>query len=369
MPLQKDNAAISTVSFSARLLSWYDQHGRKNLPWQQDINPYKVWISEIMLQQTQVSTVIPYFNQFMASFPTVADLAKANEDEVLHHWSGLGYYSRARNLHKSAKQICSEHNGDLPNDLEQLQALPGIGPSTAGAIRATAFELPATILDGNVKRVLARHNAIAGWPGQTTTNKKLWQIAEAYTPAKHLRAYTQAIMDLGATLCTRSKPNCEQCPVQTSCIAFKEQSIAEFPGKKPRKALPVKTIQMLIMQNAAGEVLLEKRPPVGIWGGLWSFPEADDITKTFCLSNKINDKKVGDVVRHTFSHFHLDITPVFCKLQTNIKDASTTNDAIINKDFIGVMDDKPLLWYNIAEPRNVGLAAPVAKLLSTLPSI
>jgi len=336
--------------FARKLLAWYKKHGRKNLPWQHDINPYRVWVSEIMLQQTQVNTVIPYYQKFMRRFADVASLAAASEDDVLHHWSGLGYYSRARNLHSSAKRIVENFSGELPQTLEELQSLPGIGRSTAGAIRASAFELPASILDGNVKRVIARHFAVEGWPGKTAVANQLWALAEQLTPPKNLRAYTQAIMDLGATLCTRSKPQCDACPLHNSCAALANDAIALYPGKKPRKTLPVKTATFYLIENTAGEILLERRPSAGIWGGLWSLPEN-------ALIAEHTKQQSWPVLRHTFSHFHLDISPVYCKLaNTDIGDA------------VQIMETRPQLWYNINNPKAIGLAAPVSKLLASFKS-
>ena len=337
------------ADFAARVLDWFDAHGRKDLPWQHDINPYRVWVSEIMLQQTQVKTVIPYYERFMQRFPDVADLAAADEDQVLHHWSGLGYYSRARNLHNAAQQVVDNFGGELPADVEQLETLPGIGRSTAGAISAIAFGLRATILDGNVKRVLARHCAIDGWPGKTAVARELWNLAEATTPAHRVADYTQAIMDLGATLCTRSRPRCEDCPVASTCTAKAEGDPARYPGKKPRKTLPVRRADMHIIANSRGEILLEKRPHNGIWGGLWSLPEGplDKLVLTYigCLDTAKTSEQLPPR-RHTFSHFHLDMTPVICQ-------ASETTGIAENRDY---------RWF---DPRatKVGLAAPIQRLI------
>jgi A/G-specific adenine glycosylase len=343
--------------FSTRLLKWFDQHGRKNLPWQQDITPYRVWLSEIMLQQTQVSTVIPYFYRFTKAFPKVEDLANAPEDEVLHLWTGLGYYARARNLHKAAKQVCELHSGEFPPTVDQLVMLPGIGPSTAGAISSIAFNKRAAILDGNVKRVLARMHTVEGWYGTSNTAKQLWQYAEQYTPTKRVADYTQAIMDLGATVCTRSKPACSSCPMQQLCKAYIEGSTNVYPHKKPKKQIPTKHTQMLMLLNNNGEVLLEKRPPSGIWGGLWSFPEADLDTKPKqWVKDKLAAKTVGKATpwpshRHTFSHYHLMIEPVA---------------QAINTKTLGIMEADRWVWYNMRQPDNRGLAAPVKRLLEQL---
>ncbi len=258
--------------FSAALLDWYDHHGRRDLPWQSEPTPYRVWVSEIMLQQTQVSTVIPYYRRFMQSFPDVAALAAAGQDQVLHHWSGLGYYARARHLHAAAQRVV-QSGGAFPDTLEAVMALPGVGRSTAGAILALACAQRHPILDGNVKRVLARFHAVDGWPGQATVQKRLWQLAEMYTPHARVAHYTQAIMDLGATLCTRGRPDCGQCPVRSGCAAHGSSRQADYPAPRPARILPVRTVTMLLLGNQASELLLERRPPTGIWGGLWSFPE------------------------------------------------------------------------------------------------
>lgn len=249
------------INFSKVLLKWYDQFGRKDLPWQKDRNAYRVWVSEIMLQQTQVKTVIPYFEKFIHSFPDVLSLANAHEDAVLHHWSGLGYYARARNLHKAAQQVRDVHNGQFPLVFDDVLALPGIGRSTAGAILAQAEGQKRAILDGNVKRVLARFYTVHGWTGQLKIQQQLWQLAEQLTPEKRLADYTQAIMDLGATLCTRSKPGCLQCPLQSECEAYATDQVKLLPTPKPKKTLPVKTVRMLLLRNTEEQILLEKRPP------------------------------------------------------------------------------------------------------------
>ncbi|MEH6467466.1 MAG: A/G-specific adenine glycosylase, partial [Porticoccus sp.] len=316
-----------STSFSQKLLNWFDQHGRKDLPWQQGITAYRVWVSEIMLQQTQVSTVIPYFQQFMASFPTIETLASAPQDRVLHHWTGLGYYARARNLHKTAQLIINEFDGIFPDTIEQLEALPGIGRSTAGAIRAIAFQKPATILDGNVKRVLTRYHAIDGWPGQTAVSNRLWAHAEQHTPKTRLADYTQAIMDLGATLCTRTRPRCIECPMANQCTAFTAGNPTDYPGKKPRKEQPIRESLFLIIQNPEGEILLEQRPANGLWGGLWVFPQCDNETEInrIChqLSCYVENWQLLPKRRHTFSHFHLDYQPVLiqAKQQSSIMDS------------------------------------------------
>lgn len=267
-----------------------------------------------MLQQTQVTTVIPYFERFTAAYPKVDDLAAAPLDDVLHLWTGLGYYARARNLHKTAGIVATAYGGDFPGDVDTLSELPGIGRSTAGAIVSIAFGKRATILDGNVKRVLARHRAIPGWPGQTAIHNALWEVAESFTPKKRFGPYTQAIMDLGATLCTRSRPDCNACPVAGDCIAARENTQSLYPGRKPKKTLPVKERFWLVITNKNNEVLLENRPPSGLWGGLWSFPEFEDEDelREWChqLGGDPHSTQYLATRRHTFSHFHLDYTPV-----------------------------------------------------------
>lgn len=345
-------------NFSKTVLTWFDQYGRKHLPWQQDINPYRVWLSEIMLQQTQVTTVIPYFQRFTERFPTVQDLAAAPIDDVLHLWTGLGYYARARNLHRCAQIIVRDYAGKFPASVDELSNLPGIGRSTAGAIVSIAFQKRAAILDGNVKRVLARHHAVDGWPGQTETLRKLWEHAEQHTPDKRSNHYTQAMMDLGATVCTRSKPACTQCPVATTCIAFANAKVNAYPGKKPKKILPVKTVQLLMLRNPAGDILLQQRPASGIWGGLWSFPEiTQDINaQAFVEDNfsQVVEHEIWDAYRHTFSHYHLDITPVLLQLK---------------KAPHKIADGQLSVWYNLHQPDAIGLAAPVKKLLEKLATL
>ncbi|NRB39326.1 MAG: A/G-specific adenine glycosylase [Pseudomonadales bacterium] len=362
----KLSKAETLDDFSDKVLDWFDIHGRTHLPWQQDINAYRVWISEIMLQQTQVATVIPYFERFMQSFPDVKTLAQASSDSVLHHWSGLGYYSRARNLHKSAQMIMQDFNGEFPTNQEDVMLLPGIGQSTSGAICSIAYKQPTAILDGNVKRVLARVFAVEGWPGKSDVLKRLWSIAEAHTPTQRVNDYTQAMMDLGATLCTRSKPACTQCPVQEHCQAHKQDNVQSYPGKKPRKILPVKETCMLVIRHG-DKVLLQQRPTTGIWPGLWSFSEQTIIENT---ENPTTDKNLKRHLihlglnepdsqhfqagfRHTFSHYHLDI-------QVLVLDYKTAP--------IKAAMESGLLWFNPEQPAEVGLAAPVTKILKRLNS-
>lgn len=346
---------MTDVSFSQRLLAWFDEYGRKDLPWQQDINPYRVWVSEIMLQQTQVATVIPYFQRFTSRFPDVATLASADLDDVLAHWSGLGYYARGRNLHKAAVITCAQHGGELPQDVEALMALPGIGRSTAGAILSIACQQRHPILDGNVKRVLARHGRVEGWPGATAVATRLWVLAEQFTPTVRVGDYTQAIMDLGATLCTRRRPGCEACPVKEDCIAATEGLQDKLPASKPRKAIPERDTMMIMVCGNDGQVLLERRPPQGVWGGLLSFPEFQDepacrewCERTF-MPGLVRFER-WPVVVHTFSHFRLRITP--------LRVAGGVDQSV-------VMDDARWVWYNHTSPSG-GLAAPVKLLLDRL---
>jgi len=346
---------MSGIRFSVRLLNWYDRHGRKDLPWQRNINPYRVWVSEIMLQQTQVATVIPYYLTFMKQFSTLKSLAAAEQDEVLYLWSGLGYYSRARNLHKTAQIIYEQYKGRFPNTLDKMIALPGIGQSTAGAILSIACGQRQPILDGNVKRVLARFAAIEGWTGSRDVQETLWHLAEKYTPANRVADYTQAIMDLGATLCTRSKPDCEACPVCTGCMAYQQDRVSHYPVPKPKKTLPVRKSRFLILRNRHGEVLLEKRPPAGIWGGLWSLPECDHDVE---LEQHCRDKyglEISQIetlpdARHSFSHFHLLIQPL---------------RIAVSKISDRVMETEGRVWYNSASGDQRGLAAPVMRLLQS----
>ena len=343
-------------SFSAKLLHWFDLHGRKDLPWQHAISPYRVWVSEIMLQQTQVRTVIPYYERFMLRFPNVSSLAEAPEDEVLHLWTGLGYYARARNLHRAAKMVMSDFAGEFPTEPDSLVSLPGIGRSTAGAIASIAGGRREAILDGNVKRVLARYHAVEGWPGKTEVLQALWLLAEQYTPQQRVADYTQAIMDLGATLCTRARPGCERCPLEADCLARAQGNPQDYPGRKPRKTLPVRATIFLLARNPAGEILLQKRPPSGIWGGLWCFPELDgeDDASRWCLDHwQLLPERVEPLTpfRHTFSHYHLDIQPLIAQLPDSPQ---------------AVMEAQQWLWYNKTQPAEVGLAAPVASLLARL---
>jgi A/G-specific adenine glycosylase len=344
---------VADLSFAERVLRWFDSHGRKHLPWQQEATPYRVWVSEIMLQQTQVQTVIPYYERFMQRFPTVLALADAPLDEVLHHWSGLGYYARARNLHKAAQQIRDAHHGEFPGDFDAVSGLPGVGRSTAGAILSLSGGQRFPILDGNVKRVLARFHAVEGWPGQSAVLKELWRLSDAVTPAVRVAEFNQAMMDLGATLCTRGTPECQCCPLATDCRAYAAGTPGQFPGPKPRRTLPVRETHMLILTTGR-EAWLEQRPAQGIWGGLWSFPEFDSLNAlaAWCDQRALDSAAIETLaaVRHTFSHFHLAITPHRLRIKNPV---------------FSVMEAQGL-WYKLHGCEAVGLAAPVQRLLARL---
>ena len=300
--------------FSTRLIHWYETNGRKDLPWQKRKTPYRVWVSEIMLQQTQVSTVIPYFKKFVREIPNIKSLSEASLDLVLSLWSGLGYYARARNLHKSAKIINLDHGGKIPSTGGELMALPGIGRSTAGAILALGFNMKAPILDGNVKRVLTRFFNISGDLKLSKTNNKLWSLAIGCLPETDYSFYTQAIMDLGATICTSKKPRCVICPVKKNCIAFEKDLVSLLPTKTIKKKKPKQTVFFLILKDQDNNILLEKRDDKGIWGGLWSFPELDTKKNIEQWCNKVGQDikniEYGTIMNHGFSHFDLEITPV-----------------------------------------------------------
>ena len=344
-------------SFPDRLLAWFDDHGRKDLPWQRLKDPYRIWVSEIMLQQTQVQTVIPYFERFVQSFPDVVRLANAAQDQVLQHWSGLGYYARARNLHRAAQVIRDEYGGVFPDTREAVTELPGVGRSTAGAILSLAFDQHHAILDGNVKRVLARHQAVDGWPGTTAVAKRLWDIAESNTPAERTAAYTQAIMDLGATLCTRSRPACERCPVAADCVARSTMSVTVYPGRKPKKDKPLRATTMVIARHD-GHVYMERRPEAGIWGGLWSLPElAGGSVEDWCserLSTEVAESDAWELLRHSFSHYDLDIQPIVVRVA-----------APLSK----VADSCDVTWHRLGDELPGGVAAPVNKLLEKLENV
>lgn len=301
-------------AFGLRVLEWFERHGRKDLPWQQERTPYRVWISEIMLQQTQAATVVPYFRRFLARFPDIRSLAAAELDEVMALWAGLGYYARARHLHRTARSLQERHAGEFPADLELLTKLPGIGRSTAGAILSLGMGLRAPILDGNVKRVLCRYAGLRGWPGEARIQRELWRLSEVYTPADRVAEHNQAMMDLGATVCTRYQPACGQCPLQSGCTCFRLDLAASVPAPKPRPSLPVRRCWMLVLETAEGEVYLERRPPAGIWGGLRSVPEfaGEQALRNWCIERRIDTSRLERLPerRHTFTHFHLDFVPI-----------------------------------------------------------
>lgn len=351
--------------FAQQLIKWHHHHGRKQLPWQLGRTPYQVWLSEIMLQQTQVATVIPYFERFCRQYPDISALAAAPLDSVLALWSGLGYYSRARNLHRAAQQVVEQHRGELPANFDQLLALPGIGRSTAGAILAQAFKEPYPILDGNVRRVLCRYHGVEGWPGDSAIQKQLWSIAEEHTPDQAGDAvvdYTQAIMDLGATVCTPRNWCCGECPVGEDCDAHRQEKVEELPTRKPRKQLPERETILLAMVNGYGELLLERRPPSGIWGGLWSLPELslsvgeDEDALAHWLKSEFG-LKIGSYQKlarfnHVFTHFRLKISPVVLQVSADTTDR--------------IMEKEALFWYKADQFSQIGLPTPIKKVVSQL---
>lgn len=346
--------AEANASFSERLIGWQKTHGRHGLPWQNTVDPYAIWVSEIMLQQTQVTAVIAYYARFMQRFPDIATLAAASQDDVLQHWSGLGYYSRARNLHRAAQTVVQQHAGEFPQDFEAIQQLSGIGRSTAAAIASFAFGQVQTILDGNVKRVLARHFMIEGWPGLPKVEKQLWQLAEALLPASDMVPYTQGLMDLGATVCTRSKPKCLLCPVNASCLAYAAGRVSEFPHSKPKKVSPQKHTTMLLLLSGK-EIMLEKRPSSGIWGGLWCLPEIDmqEIAVEAAISRFGLHTEADEplpIYSHAFSHFKLDILPQPLQVLTRPLQVQAPG----------------ILWLPISEALDAALPTPVRNILKTL---
>ena len=320
------------------MLDFYDQQGRKDLPWQQDTTAYRVWVSEIMLQQTQVKTVIPYYLKFMDSFPSIESLAEAHIDRVLKHWEGLGYYTRARNLHACAKQVVEQYQGEFPQDLDSMMELPGIGESTAGAILSLAYGLPEAILDGNVKRVLARCFLVEGWYGKAAVIKNLWQLSRQYTPKKRTGEFNQAMMDLGSDICNRSKPRCGECPLTKDCQANLQDKTIEYPHRKPKKTLPTKQATMSLITNNQNQIQLLKRPPSGIWGGLWSLPE---IEADQALS------LIGEF-KHTFSHY---------RLLAKVVEPNQTNSGK------RIEDNSQLAWHNIDQLEQIALPTPIKKFL------
>ncbi len=358
--------------FADSLLAWFDRHGRRGLPWQRDPTAYRVWVSEIMLQQTRVAAAVPYFERFTARFPDVAALAAAGLDEVLELWSGLGYYARARNLHAAARRVAETHGGRLPDAFEALAALPGIGRSTAGAILALAHGQRHPILDGNVKRVLARYHAVAGWPGEAAAGRRLWALAERHTPHRRAGDYTQAVMDLGATVCTRAKPACTACPVARGCRARAAGAVERFPAPRPARPRPTREKLLVVMRDPRGRVLVERRPPSGVWGGLWCFPETGAEAGLRAAARLSAERRrlrlrPGRVrrlppVEHGFTHFRLLATPVVAAVEPAPERAAEDGPAHGG-------DAAAVRWLDPGDPAagaGVGLAAPVGAILSRL---
>jgi A/G-specific adenine glycosylase len=344
----------SRTGFARRLVAWQRTHGRHDLPWQGSRDPYRIWVSEIMLQQTQVSSVIPYFQRFMSRFPDVAVLAAADEDDVLGHWSGLGYYARARNLHRAARLIADVHGGAFPREAARIAELPGVGRSTAAAVAAFAFGERGAILDGNVKRVLARWLGVRGWPGDPSVQASLWREAENLLPPTDIEAYSQGLMDLGSQVCTRSKPACDACPVKADCRALRDGLTGVLPEPRPRKPLPQRETGLLILARA-GEVMLEKRPPTGIWGGLWSFPELtlDEDPSTASdlrYGARIDTPRPLPAVEHGFTHFRLTLRPWHAQVVA-----------------LSLRANEPgLVWLSLADAAAAAVPAPIRKLLLAL---
>lgn len=338
-------------SFSDRLLRWWDHLGRKDLPWQHPRTPYRVWVSEIMLQQTQVTTVIPYFEKWMAAFPDIQALANAPLDDVLAHWAGLGYYARARNLHKAAQQCMQQHGGELPGEADRLCALPGIGLSTANAIISQSTDRPAAVLDGNVRRVLARHAVVEGWSGKAAVQKRLWAEAESRLPESRGADYTQAVMDLGATVCTRSGPDCGGCPVSVDCIALSQSKVDELPTPKPATKVAEQNVYMLVLLDGEERVLLEKRPPAGVWGGLWCLPAGQSKSELeMGLGISSRHTRALPAFEHRLSHIKMSITPF---LLTDVRPTQVKCSADVG-------------WFSRDEQASLGLPKPVSDLLTKL---
>ena len=340
--------------FAQTVIGWQRSHGRNDLPWQGTRDPYAIWLSEIMLQQTQVATVVPYYQRFRARFPDVASLAAADEDEVLRLWSGLGYYSRARNLHRAARAVVAQHGGAFPRDRAEIEALPGIGRSTAAAIAGFAFGARAAILDGNVKRVLARHFAVEGFPGERSVETRLWQLAESLLPATDIEPYIQGLMDLGATVCTARVPQCERCPVRETCAALAQNRVGELPAARPRRLVPRRRTAMLVLRRG-GDVLLQKRPAVGVWGGLWCFPEIESEDDPARVAKRLYGCEIASLerlglLRHGFTHFTLDIEPIVARVKRLAPRAAQPG----------------VLWMPLEEAVGAAVPVPVRKLLRVL---
>lgn len=343
---------MSHVSFAERVVAWQKTHGRHDLPWQQDPSPYSTWISEIMLQQTQVAVVIDYFNRWMARFPTPTALARAPLNDVLEHWAGLGYYARARNLHRAAIMIAENHHGVVPDDDDALQALPGIGRSTAGAIRSLGFGHVAAILDGNVKRVLARHAGATGWPGRSAVSRRLWEEADRRLPSGNAAAYSQGMMDLGATICRRQNPACERCPVASDCVARQAGTQQHLPGPKPRKARPERRSQLLLLRHERC-ILMQQRPSPGIWGGLWTPPIIDDEQGAEEALKKLGlgascAAEYLPTVTHDLTHFRWHLQPMLLDVHPK-----------------GVQDDGSYQLFAIDDP-SCAMPAPIRRLIAQL---
>jgi A/G-specific adenine glycosylase len=359
------------AAFADRLLGWYNQHGRKNLPWQQPRTPYRVWISEIMLQQTQVSTVIPYFERWMQRFPDLVELAAAPLDDVLEHWAGLGYYARARNLHRAAQQCVEQHDGELPMSSEQLCELPGIGLSTANAIVSQATGQPAAVLDGNVRRVLARHSALEVWPGSAAGQKVLWAEAEQRLPKKRGDDYTQAIMDLGALLCLRSKPRCDECPVHADCQALANDAVDRLPVPKPATKVSQRKLYWLALLDDQSRILLQKRPPAGIWGGLWCLPEANSLEE---LEQECGlDLSFAHALQtrqHRLSHIAMSIHPVvLCNAPGNALGNAPGNalrKQVISSHDLQIREAAEQQWFGLEPDELPGLPRPLAVLIEQI---
>lgn len=348
--LPSPTRAVQTAQFTTALLAWFAEHGRKHLPWQRELTPYRVWVSEIMLQQTQVATVIPYYERFMTQYPDVHALAAATIDEVLHLWTGLGYYARGRNLHRAAQRIVQEYAGAFPLTLEAMQSLPGIGRSTAGAILAISMSQRHPILDGNVKRVLARYFGISGFPGEAAIARTLWMLADACTPERQVGNYTQAIMDLGATLCVRSRPLCPACPVAAGCNARQTGQQQELPTRRPRKQRPLRESYAAIVIRDDGAVLLEKRPATGLWGGLWTFPQFEQrlLAAQWMQQQGVDDAALQEPYRHAFTHFDLVLHPLVARVEVTVSQ---------------VRDGDSYRWYDAQQPLKIGLTKPVVDLI------
>ncbi|HET6913619.1 MAG TPA: A/G-specific adenine glycosylase [Rhodanobacteraceae bacterium] len=343
---------------AAELLPWFDRHGRHDLPWQHPRAPYRVWVSEVMLQQTQVATVIRYFERFVRALPDVPALASASEDQVFALWSGLGYYRRARHLHHAAQVCVARHGGELPRDFESLAALPGIGRSTAGAILSLAHGQRFAILDGNVKRVLARFHGVHGWPGERAVEQKLWALADGNTPVERVADYTQAIMDLGATVCTRAKPRCGECPLAKDCIAHRQCLTQALPHPRPARAQPQKQTVMLVLRDARDRILLQRRGASGVWAGLWSLPEAKDHTSANRIASQLAHldapAEVLPPFAHAFTHYKLHAQPL---LWSDVREHRRVADAPDQR------------WCTREELGALGIPAPVRKLLDLLHAI